>query len=134
MKKVMIMGMLGTMMMLPMNVQAARCANGLGIEVKGNSQGTYCRSATVMNWWSAHAWCDAIGMKLVPMEECECKDALKCELTTDCPNLYYPSQSVWVWTATPHAKDSAYGFGFNGSGLVIRTRNGTHNHYALCMP
>lgn len=52
------------------NTNAATCANGYGIEVKGNSSGTYCRSRRYLNWWSANAWCDAVGMKLVSMEEC----------------------------------------------------------------
>ncbi|MBE6455268.1 MAG: hypothetical protein E7014_02305 [Alphaproteobacteria bacterium] len=113
MKKVMIMGIAGVLTILPMNAESASCANGAGVEVKGNDHGTYCRARVGTNWWSAHAWCDAIGMRLVPTEECECRDELKCDMTKSCPNLYDATRGIWVWLTTPH-----------GSGEANRLTNG----------
>ena len=131
MKKVMITGLLGVMMSISVNVQAASCAGGAGIEIKGNDHGTYCRSAIGMNWWSAHAWCDAIGMKLVPMEECNCNDESKCDMTKQCPN-FQVSMSGEVWTATPHGNSASYRFSLYGNGLGGYSRTESNSFSALC--
>ncbi|MBQ6855359.1 MAG: hypothetical protein IJO11_08015 [Alphaproteobacteria bacterium] len=133
MKKVMIMGIAGVLTILPMNAESASCANGAGIEIKGNDHGTYCRSAIGMNWWSAHAWCDAIGMKLVPMEECNCNDESKCDMTKQCPNLYNAG-NVWVWTTTPSGNTAAYYLTLGNGNVHTGTRLASSNdRYALCM-
>ena len=38
-----------------------------GITFKGNSGTDYCLSKHTMNWYSAYAWCDAQGMKLIDL-------------------------------------------------------------------
>ncbi|MBR3913019.1 MAG: hypothetical protein IKJ28_02130 [Alphaproteobacteria bacterium] len=131
MKKVMLMGIAGVLTILPMNAESASCANGAGIEIRGNDHGTYCVSATKMNWWSAHAWCDAIGMKLVPMEECECRDESKCDMTRQCPN-FQVSMSGEVWTATPHGNSASYRFSLYGNGLGGYSRTESNYFSALC--
>ncbi|MBQ6855132.1 MAG: hypothetical protein IJO11_06820 [Alphaproteobacteria bacterium] len=133
MKKVMIMGIAGVLTILPMNAESASCANGAGVELKGNDHGTYCRSPITMNWWSAHAWCDAIGMKLVPMEECECRDESKCDMTRQCPNLYNTSAGdMWLWTATPKSDTNANVINPSYGGVGILSRN-LDTRYALCL-
>ena len=126
----MIMGLLGVMMSLPVNVQAADCANGAGTEIKGNDHGTYCVSKVGMNWWSAHAWCDAIGMKLAPLSECECRDESKCDMMKQCPNLYNTGSSGG-WTATPRGSSDAYYVGLIAGGVNSGTR--TITSHALCL-
>jgi len=136
MKKVMIMGMVGVWTLFPMSLQAASCANGAGVEIKGNDHGTYCVSATKMNWWSAHAWCDAIGMKLVPMEECECRDESKCDMTKQCPNLGGTYGIVWGWTTTPSGSNTAYNVNFSSGALRTLARTYTDSGQdilALCI-
>ena len=130
-KKIMIMGLLGVMMNLPVNVQAADCANGAGTEIKGNDHGTYCVSKVGMNWWSAHAWCDAIGMKLVSLSECECRDESNCDMTKQCPNLYNTG-SVWAWQSTISGSILAYDVSLH-SGDVKEVRH-TNSNSAFCMP
>ena len=137
MKRMIIMGMVGILQLFPMRVEAASCAGGAGIELKGNDHGTYCISATKMNWWSAHAWCDAIGMKLVPMEECECKNESKCDMTMQCPNLGGTYGIRWGWTTTPNGSANAYQINFNNGTLRVEGRNkedGGQDFLALCMP
>ena len=133
--KILIMGLIGLIMLQPMSVQAADCANGYGTEIKGNDHGTYCQSRVAMNWWSAHAWCDAIGMKLVSMEECKCNDESKCDMTKQCPNLYKPSQGIWFWTATPNSNNNAYFIDLvNANGNVSIFPRNYSDGRALCMP
>ena len=133
MKRAMIMGMMGTLMILPMNAESASCAGGAGVEFEGNDHGTYCRSVITMNWWSAHAWCDAIGMKLMPMEECECRDESNCDMTKQCPNLYVPSQGhVYAWTATPSSNSGAYRFLLSTGAVLTDTTSRTAGGFALC--
>ena len=130
MKKVMIMGIAGVLTILPMNAESASCANGVGVELKGNDHGTYCRSPIAMNWWSAHAWCDAIGMKLAPLSECECRDESKRDMMKQCPNLYNTGSS-WVWTTTPSSSSAAYYVGLNHGDVTPYPR--TTNFSALCL-
>ena len=129
--KIMIIGLCSLVFSLPTAVMAATCAKGQGIEIEGNSSGTYCRSRVAMNWWSAHAWCDSVGMKLVTTNDCICSDESKCDMTVACPNLYHPSESVGVWTATTQGSSAAYAV-YLSSGNVNPTAR-TSNNYALCL-
>ena len=129
-RKTLIMGLIGLIILQPINVQAADCANGAGTEIKGNDHGTYCVSKVGMNWWSAHAWCDAIGMKLAPLSECECRDESKCDMMKQCPNLY-GTGSNWVWTTTPSSSSAAYAVGLHDGNVYPGTR--TYGSYALCL-
>ncbi len=130
-RKTLIMGLIGLIILQPINVQAADCANGAGTEIKGNDHGTYCVSKVGMNWWSAHAWCDAIGMKLAPLSECECRDESKCDMMKQCPNLYNIGSSGG-WTTTPRGSSDAYYVGLIGGSVSSGTR--TTTSHALCMP
>ncbi|MBR4931745.1 MAG: hypothetical protein IKZ02_01815 [Alphaproteobacteria bacterium] len=129
-RKTLIMGLIGMIILQPINVQAADCANGAGTEIKGNDHGTYCVSKASMNWWSAHAWCDAIGMKLAPLSECECRDESNCDMMKQCPNLYGAGGN-WVWTTTPSGSSSAYAVHLDNCSVPANPR--THNNGALCL-
>ena len=107
-KKMITMSLFGLMMCASMNTVEASCAKGKGTEIKGNSSGTYCMSRIGMNWWSAHAWCNAIEMKLITVDECDCTDEIKCDMTIACPNLHFPNISANAWTTMPF-----------GSGVLI---------------
>lgn len=100
MKKCMIL-MVGILMMssVVMAQSVVTCANGQGILVKGINGKTYCRSKVAMNWWSAHAWCDAAqGFdKLInPTEDCDCTGVEGCDTTLSCPNLATDTSTVWT--------------------------------------
>ena len=129
-RKTLIMGLIGLIILQPINVQAADCANGAGTEIKGNDHGAYCLSKATMNWWSAHAWCDAIGMKLAPLSECECRDESKCDMMKQCPNLYNTGNS-WVWTTTPSNSSAAYRANLNNGDVDSLAR--TYYGNALCL-
>ena len=67
--------------------------------VKGINGKTYCRSKVTMNWWSAHAWCEAAqGFdKLInPTEDCDCTGVEGCDTTLSCPNLATDTATVWT--------------------------------------
>ena len=129
-RKTLIMGLIGMIILQPINVQAADCANGAGTEIKGNDHGAYCLSKATMNWWSAHAWCDAIGMKLAPLSECECRDESNCDMMKQCPNLYNIG-SGGVWTTTPNGSSSAYYVSLGGGHVITAARTGNAN--VLCL-
>ncbi len=129
-RKTLIMGLIGMIILQPINVQAADCANGAGTEIKGNDHGTYCVSKAAMNWWSAHAWCDAIGMKLAPLSECECRDESKCDMMKHCPNLYNIG-GAWVWTTTPSGSSAAYRVDLSNGAVPSNPR--TDSRGALCL-
>lgn len=131
-KKVIILGIVGGLALFPKGVQAVSCANGQGTEVQGNDHGTYCLSHIPMNWWSAHAWCDAIGMQLIPLTECTCNDESKCSMTVACPNLKI-SGLVCFWTATPSGKGSANSICSWGS-VDTLGRLDPNPRRAICMP
>ena len=62
-----------------------------------NSRG-FCRSPVKMNWWSAFAWCESIGAKLVDLEHA-CPNAITNNFF--CPNLN--GISGQIFTNTPHS-------------------------------
>ena len=130
--KIIIIGLCGFVFSMPTVSVAETCAKGQGIEIKGNSSGTYCRSRVAMNWWSAHAWCDSVGMKLVTTNDCICSDESKCDMTVACPNLYHPSESVGVWTATTQGSSAAYRVLLVIGSVLTYTRTFNYGR-ALCL-
>ena len=87
---------------------AEPCAGGHGTVVVGNDGKNYCKSKVTMNWWSAHAWCVANGMKLIDTNKnCACTGNEKCNELVSCPN-FYQTGSGECWTATPNGSTYAY--------------------------
>ena len=110
---------------------AEGCAGGHGTVVVGNDGKNYCKSKVTMNWWSAHAWCAANGMKLIDTNKnCACTGNEKCNEPVSCPN-FYQVDFVHCWTATPQGSYYAYTINHStgnfGSSI---TRN--LNYSALC--
>ena len=128
MKQMMLIGACTLIMALPVSVFAGKCTNG--VTVYGNSTGTYCNSRIAMNWWSAHAWCNAQGMKMITLEDCDCPDESKCDMSKMCPNLNGVANLIFPWTATPYKNNSAY-FIYSGDHIQTRNRDQT-NLYVLC--
>ena len=64
------------------------CEDAGGTLFKGNDGKTeYCLSYHGMNWWSANAWCQSLGLELVDLQiECN-KKAVSNVSSTDCPQL-----------------------------------------------
>ncbi len=67
------------------------CANGGGVVVIANNGQKYCLSNKSMNWFSAHAWCDAMNGTLIEL-------GTDCGGVSTCPNLagIYSSDSAWM--------------------------------------
>ena len=97
MKKLLILG-LAFLGATP--VFAEYCAGGSGDVFTAINGKTYCLSRPMVNWWSANAWCDSIGMALVnPSEDCDCTGHEKCEIGPDCLNLKEIPTTVWTNSA-----------------------------------
>ena len=78
---------------LSLNVQADdNCAGTVTIKQNGHS---FCFSNQVMNWYSAHAWCDSQGRHLATIHEaCDHNGQVYgSTYTTGCPNGYPSSVS-----------------------------------------
>ena len=91
-------------------VSAETCAGGSGTVIYGNyvdpatGLGTrYCKSNIAMNWWSAFAWCDAIGGQLIDLT----KECIKSTGTSACPNLA-GTGSGNVWTQNVPSGTNVY--------------------------
>ena len=72
-------------------VRATECAHGGGVEIRGNDGTNYCLSNSIMNWWSAFAWCDAAGKKLISMETYHGRDSTH-------PILILPIRNIHMYT------------------------------------
>jgi hypothetical protein len=86
---------LGILTILSTSAHAETCAGGAGTVIYGNDadRTPYCKSNITINWWSAFAWCDAIGGELIDLTT-ECN---KSTGTSACPNLTgIGSGSVWT--------------------------------------
>lgn len=119
-------GMICLSVLLSTSAVAESCAGGSGTVIKGLDGTRYCQSNTNMNWWSAFAWCDAIGGQLIDITT-EC---IKTTGTTGCPNLTVTG-SAWVWTQNVPSALYAYGVSLS-SGAVVNNRR-DYGYAALCV-
>ena len=79
-KQSIILGLILTLMTATV-ARAESCANGAGTLVSGWDGRSYCVGKASMNWWSAFAWCDAIGGTLLDITaDCACSGS-------SCPNV-----------------------------------------------
>ena len=108
---------------------SAPCANGAGTQVIGVDGETYCRSNVNMNWWSAHAWCDAANMKLMSLDRCNGKNG---NITGEvaCPN-FKGTDSVTCWTSSVPSSSLAFSVNLS-SGAVNSNLRDYGNNAALC--
>lgn len=113
------------------------CAKGHGKVITGINNTQYCLSPMQMNWWSANAWCDAAGMKLVDTtKDCDCTGYEGCKFESACPNLatgYSGTTGKEVWSGVPNGKSGAYMVRIsNGSIYAEPNRVGGARYCALC--
>ena len=127
-KSLMILSVLVLVMSTP--ALSATCANGAGTQVIGVDGETYCRSNVNMNWWSAHAWCDAANMRLVSLDRCNGKNG-NISGDVGCPN-FKGTGSVSCWTSSVPSSSTAFNVNLS-SGAVNSGANARINgYYALC--
>ena len=90
---------------LSSQAQIARCTPDIGTELVGDNGIHFCLSKITLNWWSAHSWCHAIGMKLAtPTEACDSELQNCLNLRNQGAELGYPS----IWLSTPYSNVRAY--------------------------
>ncbi len=119
-------GMICLSVLLSTSALAESCAGGSGTVITGLDGTRYCQSNTNVNWWSAFAWCDAIGGRLIDVTE-EC---IKTTGTSGCPNLTGVGKGT-VWTQNVSSANSAY-YVILSSGAVYYSGRAGYNA-ALCV-
>lgn len=121
-------GMICLSVLLSTSAVAESCAGGSGTVITGLDGTRYCKSNITMNWWSAFAWCDAIGGQLIDITT-EC---IKTTGTTGCPNLTGVGDGL-VWTR--NVPNSVHTYYVNlSSGLVQSVFDRiTANRRTLCV-
>ena len=107
---------------------AGTCAGGSGEMFIGVDGEKYCRSNVQMNWWSAFAWCEGAGGKLVPLDRCNGK---KGDITGNvaCPNFNGKNTSN-CWTSS--VPNSAKGYHLSSGAINSTNSRDSANVYALC--
>ena len=125
-KSLMVLPVLILVMSTP--ALSAPCANGAGRQVIGVDGETYCASHDLMNWWSAHAWCEAANMKLISLDRCNGKNG---NITGDtrCPN-FKGTGFASCWTSSVPGSAGAY-YVILSSGKVTNSGR-TFDPSALC--
>ena len=134
-KKYLFISSIAASLVFAAPADAARCNDGAIIT--GLDGTTYCWSRVQMNWWSAFAWCDAQGRRLVRLEE-ECYGRGSTPIEGDgCPNFGGNASDrgfpTWMnfWTAnTSVLSDQAYGVGHLYE--MVGTYPKTTLRHALC--
>ena len=114
------------------------CANGAGYAYKGRYSGEFCISKKQMAWW------DAIGMRLIELNEKDCIQLVKESSFDTCKNIYsqpWPTEEMptygWhAWTATPRGTTKAYTLEPSNGHVSSQTRDatGAWGGWALCVP
>ena len=117
------------------------CANGAGYVYKGRYSGEFCISKTQMNWWNAYAWCDAMGMRLIELNE---KDCFQMSGSGGCRNIYdpafpkdvLPTYSYKIWTAHPKGTTEMYTLDVtNGAySSLVKDATALWGAWAFCAP
>ena len=108
------------------------CEDAGGTLYKGNDGETeYCLSSRGMNWWSAHAWCQALGLELVDLQtECE-KKTISNSITWHCPQLRIGKNMCLAWTKNISASSKAMNIEIGGGAIYIDVKTGLYK--ALCL-
>ena len=109
------------------------CEDAGGTLFKGNDGKTeYCLSYHGMNWWSANAWCQSLGMELVDLEiECK-KKGVSPGGTYICPQLrMLGDEYILAWTKNTASPSQALGFDLRGGYMERGQKNYGRN--ALCL-
>ena len=131
MRNVLIMSSILMMSFAVLAQEVETCANGAGTVITGAVTGhKYCKSNNRMDWWNAHAWCDALGRRLFSLEDCP----YSVTGTTACADLVGVGGGMdYIWTATSAGTDGAYIVGLASGGVLksLYNRNGTL-YYSLC--
>ena len=111
---------------LTSQAQIANCTADIGTEVVGNNGVHYCLSKITLNWWSAHSWCRAIGMRLASPEDACVGDF------SGCANVSGKGK-VNAWLSTPYGADQAYHL-YSTWNWALNTRDRKSQFYAFCAP
>ncbi|MGN1092002.1 MAG: hypothetical protein ACI4RJ_05910 [Alphaproteobacteria bacterium] len=108
------------------------CEDAGGTLYKGNDGKTeYCLSSRGMNWWSANAWCQALGLELVDLQtECE-KKTVSNSITAHCPQLKMSRDVHIVWTKNISASSKAMDIEIAGGAISTYAKTGLYK--ALCL-
>lgn len=117
------------------------CANGAGTVIVGAVTGhKYCNSNTRMNWWNAHAWCDALGKRLFVATDCACSGT-NCPYWYSCPEMkgvtsnpdYTNTDASWTGTPWPDSTSHACNVSLaKGSLNNANDNRKVASCYALC--
>jgi len=118
MKKYFVIMMLGLMFCTSVNATwtEANCNDKGGQMVTVGGQ-TFCKSTTSMNWWSAYAWCQAMGGHMPTVNEL-CPKLQSITQDASCGTTY----NDHIWTATPGS--STVPWIYHNSYKVIRKEPG----------
>lgn len=110
------------------SVLAGGCDSDSGTLITGKDGTKYCQSKVGLNWWSAFAWCDAIGGQLIDLTT-ECN---KVTGTEQCPNLAGVGSGD-VWTQAVPSSDFAYYVDLSSGSVSDYFRNNSILSFqALC--
>ena len=126
------------LMLVSTSVFAASCASGKGEEFVGVNGTKYCMSPMGLKWWSAFAWCDTIGMKLIDLnDECECDGFDGCDNTLKCPNLKQNNGNFAFWTtgtsgSTANEKNKQAYYIASGGNIATLIKINSYSCRALC--
>ena len=120
-KQSIILGLILTLMTA--TVARAECP---GRSITGYNGQNYCLSNTYMNWWSAFAWCDAIGGTLFDVTaDCACSGS-SCPVVGDnrCPNVWMVRGDwCYIWTRNERADRTEYAYYLYVSGNDVAVNN-----------
>ena len=110
------------------------CEDAGGTLFKGNDGKTeYCLSYHGMNWWSANAWCQALGLELVNLQtECE-KKTISNSITGHCPQLNKSMERIGGLSWTKNISASSRAMNIELGGGIIYTGARNELYHALCL-
>ena len=107
------------------------CANGAGRVIEGVITGhKYCKSNNYFSWYNAYAWCDALGRRLITMDDCACSETVDC--LGKCADLVGIGGMTWFWTAIPYDSSSMYAVRLGELRKNERVSSNSGYTYALC--
>ena len=108
------------------------CEDAGGKLFKGRDGKTeYCISFHGMNWWSANAWCQALGWELVDLQtECK-KKTVSIVSPAVCPQLAL-DVPITAWAKNTSSSSKAMFIGLRGTGEISSAyKNNTFNAFCL---
>ena len=110
--------------------ESTECNDAKGGTIVTVGGDSFCKANSTMKWWSAYAWCDAMGGRMPTILEL-CPDAPSLTEEVSCGRSY-PTSTPNVHSSTPSGSQTVWALGWYGTKISSNgSRSSSYTFYCL---